>query len=103
MTRYQRINLMNASFIQDPRPVDESCGCYTCKNFSRAYIRHLITSKEILAASLLSIHNLFTLINLTKEIRRAILSNRFQEFADNFLAKSQAADQNNDTPSSLDN
>jgi queuine tRNA-ribosyltransferase len=94
MTRYQRLNLMNASFTQDPRPVDESCGCYTCKNFSRAYIRHLITSKEILAASLLSIHNLFTLINLTKEIREAILSNQFQLYAENFLDKFQAANNN---------
>jgi queuine tRNA-ribosyltransferase len=94
MTRYQRLNLMNASFTQDPRPVDESCSCYTCQNFTRAYIRHLITSKEILAASLLSIHNLFTLINLTKEIRRAILSNQFQNFAENFLAKYQAVNNN---------
>jgi queuine tRNA-ribosyltransferase len=99
MTRYQRLNLMNASFTQDPRPVDESCSCYTCQNFTRAYIRHLITSKEILAASLLSIHNLFTLINLTKEIRGAILSNQFQNFAENFLAKYQTVNNNmNDNP-----
>ena len=76
----ERLNLANASFTQDPRPIDESCECYTCSNFSRAYIRHLVIAKEMLSATLLSIHNLSILINLTIEIRQAILEDRFQDF-----------------------
>jgi queuine tRNA-ribosyltransferase len=87
MTRYGRYNLLNASFSLDPNPIDETCTCYTCKNFSRAYLRHLIVSKEILAATLLSIHNLFTLIHLTVEIREAIINQHFQLFADRFLTE----------------
>jgi queuine tRNA-ribosyltransferase len=76
----KRLNLANASFARDPRPIDEGCTCYTCSNFSRAYIRHLVIAKEILSATLLSIHNLSVLIKLTMEIRQTILEDRFKDF-----------------------
>ena len=85
MLRTGRINLKNNQFARDPHPIDETCSCYTCKNFSRAYIRHLIAAKESLASTLLSIHNLQFLIDLMKETRQAILDNRFQSFALAFL------------------
>ncbi|MCL4560622.1 MAG: tRNA guanosine(34) transglycosylase Tgt [Chloroflexi bacterium] len=86
MTRTGRLNLMNATFSRDPRPIDETCNCYTCRSFSRAYLRHLIVAKEILAATLLSIHNLHTLIALAADIRQSILEGRFEAFADEFIA-----------------
>lgn len=85
MTRRGRINLLNAVHARDPRPIDESCGCYTCRTFSRAYLRHLIVAKEMLAATLISIHNLYTLIDLVKEARCAILEKRFTSFAEEVL------------------
>jgi queuine tRNA-ribosyltransferase len=75
-----RLNLAKAEFISDPNPIDPECNCYTCKNFSRAYLRHLINSKEMLAATLLSIHNVTTLINFTKRIRQSILEKKFDAF-----------------------
>jgi queuine tRNA-ribosyltransferase len=86
MTRTSRLNLMNAAFARDPKPIDENCNCYTCQHFSRAYIRHLIVAREMLAATLLSIHNLHTLVRLAGEIRNSILSGLFEDFAANFLA-----------------
>jgi len=81
MTRLGRVNLMNASFRADNNPIDENCSCYTCQNFSRAYLRHLIQAREMLSATLLSIHNIHTLLQLAREIRFAIIEKRFQEFA----------------------
>ncbi len=79
LTRYgKRLNMVNAQFAEDPNPIDEACGCYTCRNFSRAYLRHLTVSKEMLSATLLSIHNLHTLITLVNEIRQAILADEFE-------------------------
>ena len=75
---YGRLNLMNATFIRDTRPIDETCTCYTCKTFTRAYLRHLIAAKELLAGTLLSIHNLHALIQLVKDIRLAIIDNTFE-------------------------
>jgi queuine tRNA-ribosyltransferase len=87
-TRYgDRLNLVNATFTQDPRPIDENCVCYTCANFSRAYLRHLISAKEMLAGTLLSIHNLSILIQLASDIRNAILAGKFNEFMDSFFAR----------------
>ncbi len=73
-----RLNLMNASFARDERPIDASCDCYTCRTFSRAYLRHLIVARETLAGTLLSIHNLHALIRLLEEIRLAILDGTFE-------------------------
>lgn len=80
LTRTGRLNLANASFARDPNPIDITCSCYTCQHFSRAYIRHLINAKEMLSATLLSIHNLFTLIQFTGDIRDAIISGEFERF-----------------------
>ena len=73
-----RLNLMNATFLRDRRPVDETCDCYTCRTFTRAYLRHLIVAKELLAGKLISIHNLRALIRLMEEIRIYIKDGTFQ-------------------------
>jgi queuine tRNA-ribosyltransferase len=85
MTRTGRLNLLNAVHAHDARPIDEHCGCYTCQTFTRAYLRHLIVAKEMLAATLVSIHNLYTLVELAKEARRAICEGRFESFAAEIL------------------
>jgi len=78
----ERWNLKNAKFREDHTPLDAACPCYACQNFSRAYISHLVRSQEILAYTLLSIHNITELIRFTQQIRKAIFSDRFtQEFA----------------------
>jgi queuine tRNA-ribosyltransferase len=82
-----RLNLKNAPFSDDPNPIDAGCACYTCQNFSRAYLRHLIVAKEMLSATLLSIHNLHTLIQLTTDMRAAILAGEFNVFAKPWLGK----------------
>jgi queuine tRNA-ribosyltransferase len=80
-----RLNLMNAGFARDPRPIDETCNCYTCQSFSRAYLRHLIISKEFLAGTLLSIHNLSALIHLVSTIRVSILNGTFESKTPSWL------------------
>ncbi len=92
LTRAGRLNLVNASFARDPQPIDDGCACYTCQNYSRAYLRHLIIAREMLAATLLSIHNLHTLLQLARDMRQAILEDRFDAFADDFLSKLLIAD-----------
>jgi len=74
-----RLNMMNAIFSRDERPIDEDCDCYACKNFTRAYIRHLIVAKELLAGTLLSIHNLRALIQLVEDIRGYIADGTFDK------------------------
>jgi queuine tRNA-ribosyltransferase len=76
----ERLNLRNAPFAEDEGPIDQDCTCYTCRNFSRAYLRHLIVAREMLSATLLSIHNLHTLIQLAADLRLAILEGRFSDF-----------------------
>ncbi len=85
MTRNGRLNIANAKYISDAAPIDKSCACYTCRNFSRAYLRHLVLAKEILGATLLTIHNLNTLLVLIKDIRLAILDGSFAQLATTFL------------------
>jgi len=87
MTNFGRLNLMNAAFARDEQPIDPACGCYTCRTFTRAYLRHLIIAREMLAATLLSIHNLFTLVELARNLRGAILAGRLNAFANEALAK----------------
>jgi len=71
-----RLNIRNARYIHDERPVDETCGCYTCSRFSRAYLRHLFLAREILAYRLNTIHNLYHYARLMREMREAIRENR---------------------------
>lgn len=82
-----RLNLMNASFAYDQNPIDEDCDCYTCQTFTRAYLRHLIVAKELLAGTLLSIHNLRALIHLVKDIRISIIDHTFDSQVPAWLNK----------------
>jgi queuine tRNA-ribosyltransferase len=95
-TRFgERLNLANSVFARDPRPIDMECACYTCRYFSRAYLRHLIIAKEMLSATLLSIHNLYTLIQLAADMREAIMEGKFDAFSNSFFARKQALVENN--------
>lgn len=86
MTMSGRLNMMNKQYAEDSLPIDETCSCYTCRTFSRAYLRHLIVAKELLAGTLLSIHNLHTLLQLARDLRQAIIEGRLQSFADQAMA-----------------
>ena len=86
-TSYGKINLNNAKFKEAFIPVDPECDCYTCKNYTRSYIRHLITTKEMLGSTLLSIHNIRFLIRLTEELRQAIKDDAILEYKENFITK----------------
>ena len=85
-TRRGALNLRNASFKADFAPVDAECDCYTCRNFSRAYIRHLVQAKEVLALQLATIHNLTFYLGLVREARRAILEHRYDAWKHSVLA-----------------
>ena len=74
-----RLNLFNAEFISDTGPLDPECECYTCKNYSRCYLAHLCRAKEMLSATLLSIHNLYFLVNMVKKLRQAIIEGNFEK------------------------
>ncbi len=89
LTRRGRLNLRGATYADDHRPIDLDCDCYSCKTFTRAYVRHLCTAGEMLAATLLSIHNLHSLITLAADLRRAVLEGRVQAFADSFRLEYQ--------------
>jgi len=80
LTPRGRLNLRNAVFADDPRPIDEMCDCTTCLQHSRAYLRHLMVAQEMLAATLVSIHNLRMLIRLTEQLRQAILDGNLAEY-----------------------
>lgn len=87
LTEYGRINVGNATYARDPAPLSETCDCYTCQTFSRAYLRHLVKSQEMLASTLLSIHNVRVLVRLAQEMREAILHETFTKYAAETLAK----------------
>jgi queuine tRNA-ribosyltransferase len=80
------LNLKNAPFAEDPSPIEEGCECYACKNFTRAYLRHLVKAEEILGLRLLSIHNLHFYLGLARQAREHILAGSFQEFRRRFVA-----------------
>ena len=81
-------------YKEDTAPLDEECDCYVCKNYSRAYIRHLIKVQEVLGLRLTSYHNLHFLIKLMKDAREAIKEKRFKEFKENFIKKYEGGDRN---------
>jgi len=80
-----RTDIDKPQFINDQKPLDKNCTCYACQNFTRGYIHHLFRSKELLSYNLLSLHNVHFLVNLTKQIRKAILSDNFQNLKQNWL------------------
>lgn len=86
MTWNGRLVIKNAQYEHDFTPIDEHCNCYTCRNYSRAYIRHLVRVNEIFGLRLLTIHNLHFLIDFMKQMRQAILEDRFPEFYRKFTA-----------------
>jgi len=86
ITRTGRINLVNSTYQADPRPIMESCTCYTCQHFSRAYLRHLIIAKEMLAATLLTLHNIHTLLQLMRDLRQSIVNGTLETFTAQFFA-----------------
>jgi len=86
-TRNGKINITNAKYSNFFEPIEKGCGCYTCKNYTCAYVSHLFRAKEMLAATLASIHNLYFLNNLMTEIRQSILDGKFTELKEEFLGK----------------
>jgi len=84
-TKTGKINIFNAKFKQDFKPIEKNCKCYTCQNYTKAYIAHLFRAKEMFAATLASIHNLYFIINLVSKIRESILNDDFYKFKKDFL------------------
>jgi len=82
----RRLNLRNASFARDPDPLAPGCECYTCRNFSRSYLRHMVMAKEILGLHLLTVHNLFEVSSLMRRARRAIEEGALQDLLDEVRA-----------------
>lgn len=80
-----RMNMKNKQYERDFRPIEESCGCYTCRNYTRAYIRHLYKSEELLAFRLVTIHNLYFLLQFMRDMREAIVQGNFSEFREHFM------------------
>ncbi|WP_159722441.1 tRNA guanosine(34) transglycosylase Tgt [Enterococcus sp. CSURQ0835] len=85
MTSTGRLVVKNAKFARDFRPLDENCDCYTCRNYSRAYIRHLIHCDETFGIRLTSYHNLYFLLNLMKQVRQAIMDDNLLDFREAFF------------------
>lgn len=80
-----RMNMKNKQYERDFHPIEESCGCYTCQNYTRAYIRHLYKSEELLAFRLVTIHNLYFLLQFMRDMREAIVEGKFSEFREYFM------------------
>ena len=84
-TKTGKIHIMNAEFRMNITPIESDCDCYTCKNYTKAYLAHLFHGKEMLGGTLASIHNIHFIVNLVKKIRQSILENSFDQFKNNFL------------------
>lgn len=84
-TKYGRLVIKNASYAEDDRPLDEDCECYVCRNYKRGYIRHLFKAEEILGGRLATYHNLYFLLKLMKNARKAILEGKFKEYKEEFI------------------
>ena len=91
LTSTGRLNLRNARFARDPRPLDERCRCAACRRFSRAYLRHLVNQNELLGLRLLSLHNLRFVLELTANARAAIEPGRLAAFKSEALGRLAAA------------
>ena len=88
-TRFGDVKIKNAKYKDDTRPLDESCSCYTCQNFSRAYLHHLFKIGEILGSHLNTVHNIYYYLQLMQEIREAIAEGKFSEFQIQFAKNRQ--------------
>jgi len=86
-TKNGKINILNAKFVKDFNKIDEDCACYTCKNYTKAYLSHLFRAKEMEAATLASIHNVYFINKLVADIRQSIIDDTFYEFKKEFLDK----------------
>ena len=84
-THQGKINLINAKYIRDFTKPDEECDCYTCSNYTKAYLSHLYKSKEMLGATLASIHNLYFIVGLVDKIRQSILNDCFDDYKEEFF------------------
>jgi queuine tRNA-ribosyltransferase len=84
-TRSGRLNIRNTAFTRDARPIEDGCACYTCRRFSRAYLRHLFKAEEILGLRLMTIHNLHFLLDLMRRVRQSILDGEFTAFRQQFM------------------
>lgn len=82
-----KINILNSKYIEDFSPIENDCGCYTCKNYTRSYISHLFRAKEMLGGTLSTIHNLYFIVHLVDDMRLAIEEGNFREFRDQFFEK----------------
>ncbi len=89
-----RVVIRNAQYERDRLPIDPECGCYTCGNYTRAYLRHLFNSGEVLALRLGTIHNLYFYLKLMRDIRESIVQGRFREFKLEFLRKREVVNAN---------
>lgn len=87
MTHEGRVTLKNATYAHDWGPIEDGCQCYACRNYSRAYIRHLYKAEEILAYRLVSYHNLYFLLQFMRDMREAILEDRFPAFREEFWSQ----------------
>ena len=87
-----RMNMRNAKYARDFTPLDPTCSCPTCKNHTRAYIRHLVKQNEMLGAILLSVHNLHFLLDLMRRTREAVLADAYEEFFEQWMESDAAAD-----------
>jgi queuine tRNA-ribosyltransferase len=86
-TKEGKIHIMNTEYRKDMKPIENDCECYTCKNYSKAYISHLFHGKEMLGGTLASIHNIYFIVNLVKRIRQSIFDENFEDFKKEFLEK----------------
>jgi queuine tRNA-ribosyltransferase len=95
-TNQGKLVIRNAPYSRDEAPLDKNCNCYTCRNFSRAYLRHLFNCGEILGTRLVSLHNVYFYLELMRQIRAAIRENRFLEFKKYFLQRYKQSVLNSD-------
>lgn len=89
-TNYGKMNLLNAKYERDQRPIEEGCGCPACRRYSRAYIRHLLKAKEMLGLRLMVLHNLYFYNTMMEEIREAIEQGRYKEYKKDKLARMES-------------
>lgn len=87
MTSGGRVNIRNAKYAEDLGPLDPECGCYTCRNYSRAYLRHLIKADETFGIRLTTYHNLHFLLEMMRGVRQAIMEDRLLDFRDEFFTQ----------------